>query len=26
VVTLLINVMARLLIWSVSRGDTGARA
>lgn len=26
VVTLLINVLARLLIWSVSRGDTGARA
>ena len=26
VVTLFINVMARLLIWSVTRGDTGARA
>lgn len=26
VVTLLINVLARLLIWSVTRGDTGARA
>ena len=26
VVTLIINVMARLLIWSVTRGDTGARA
>lgn len=26
VVTLIINAMARLLIWSVSRGDTGARA
>ena len=26
VVTLLINILARLLIWSVSRGDTGARA
>jgi len=26
VVTLIINVLARLLIWSVTRGDTGARA
>ncbi len=26
VVTLIINAMARLLIWSVTRGDTGARA
>ncbi len=26
VVTLIINIMARLLIWSVTRGDTGARA
>ena len=26
VVTLIINALARLLIWSVTRGDTGARA
>ena len=26
VVTIIINVLARLLIWSVTRGDTGARA